>query len=166
MVTGDHLRTAISVAHQCSILPSARPVLLLDAAPPGQGIAAAAVAGVPPSLSGVKLSVLYPDGSVNESVPRSTVIPQVCEWETYGWVEAEGGGGAAVSITSQRTQHGCSAVHQPPASVLPRGTSQTPSAAAPDPRVSLNRGLTHLPPLLPWCVHPPRRCSRASWSVQ
>jgi hypothetical protein len=77
MVTGDHLRTAISVAHQCSILPPARPVLLLDAAPPGQGIAAGAVAGVPPSAPGVKLSVLYPDGSVNESVPRSMVIPQV-----------------------------------------------------------------------------------------
>jgi hypothetical protein len=32
MVTGDHLRTAVSVAHQCCILPGSRPVLLMDAA--------------------------------------------------------------------------------------------------------------------------------------
>ncbi|GLC61164.1 hypothetical protein PLESTB_001725200 [Pleodorina starrii] len=32
MVTGDHLRTAISVAHKCNILPTHRPILLVDAA--------------------------------------------------------------------------------------------------------------------------------------
>lgn len=36
MVTGDHLRTAISVALQCNILPGGRPVLLVDA-PGGAG---------------------------------------------------------------------------------------------------------------------------------
>lgn len=30
MVTGDHLRTAISVAHKCGILPAQRPILLVD----------------------------------------------------------------------------------------------------------------------------------------
>ncbi|KAG2500541.1 hypothetical protein HYH03_001317 [Edaphochlamys debaryana] len=32
MVTGDHLRTAVSVAHKCNILPTQRPILLIDAA--------------------------------------------------------------------------------------------------------------------------------------
>ncbi|EFJ40236.1 hypothetical protein VOLCADRAFT_108270 [Volvox carteri f. nagariensis] len=32
MVTGDHLRTAVSVAHKCAILPNHRPILLVDAA--------------------------------------------------------------------------------------------------------------------------------------
>jgi hypothetical protein len=32
MVTGDHLRTAISVAHQCGILPPNRPICLIDGA--------------------------------------------------------------------------------------------------------------------------------------
>ncbi|GIL93414.1 hypothetical protein Vretifemale_20808 [Volvox reticuliferus] len=32
MVTGDHLRTAVSVAHKCAILPTQRPILLVDAA--------------------------------------------------------------------------------------------------------------------------------------
>lgn len=31
-MTGDHLRTAISVAHKCHILPEQRPILLVDAA--------------------------------------------------------------------------------------------------------------------------------------
>jgi magnesium-transporting ATPase (P-type) len=67
MVTGDHVRTAVSVAHQCNILPEGRPVLLMDAAPAGQPVDACPVA----------LSVLYPDGSVNASVTRAAVLPQV-----------------------------------------------------------------------------------------
>jgi magnesium-transporting ATPase (P-type) len=69
MVTGDHVRTAVSVAHQCNILPEGRPVLLMDAAPAGQPVDACPVA----------LSVLYPDGSVNASVARAAVLPQVSE---------------------------------------------------------------------------------------
>jgi hypothetical protein len=67
MVTGDHVRTAVSVAHQCNILPEGRPVLLMDAAPAGQPVDACPVA----------LSVLYPDGSVNATVTRAAVLPQV-----------------------------------------------------------------------------------------
>jgi hypothetical protein len=66
MVTGDHVRTAISVAHQCQILPVGRPVLLVDGP---------AAAGQPSSSA--SLSVLYPDGSVNNRVTRSTVLAQV-----------------------------------------------------------------------------------------
>jgi magnesium-transporting ATPase (P-type) len=67
MVTGDHVRTAISVAHQCSILPVGRPVLMVDAA----------AAGRPIDSSPVALSVVYPDGSVNHTVSRTTVLSQV-----------------------------------------------------------------------------------------
>jgi magnesium-transporting ATPase (P-type) len=70
MVTGDHVRTAISVAHQCHILPVGRPVLLVDGPDP-----AAAAAGQPGGQA--SLSVLYPDGSVNPRVPPSTVLAQV-----------------------------------------------------------------------------------------
>lgn len=69
MVTGDHVRTAISVAHQCHILPVGRPVLLVDGpapAAPGQ-----------PSSQAASLSVLYPDGSINSRVSPSTVLAQV-----------------------------------------------------------------------------------------
>jgi hypothetical protein len=52
MVTGDHLRTAISVAHQCSILPGGRPVLLMDAAGAGEGAEAAGGAGAQHRLGG------------------------------------------------------------------------------------------------------------------
>ncbi|GFR50064.1 hypothetical protein Agub_g12206, partial [Astrephomene gubernaculifera] len=52
MVTGDHLRTAISVAHKCHIMPDQRPILLVDAAdplppppPPAPGPADTAAAG-------------------------------------------------------------------------------------------------------------------------
>lgn len=47
MVTGDHLRTAVSVAGQCNILPLNRPVLLVDAnaPPPAAKPAAVAAAG-------------------------------------------------------------------------------------------------------------------------
>eukprot|EP00879_Flechtneria_rotunda_P018825 GHRR01019759.1.p1 GENE.GHRR01019759.1~~GHRR01019759.1.p1 ORF type:complete len:982 (+),score=342.10 GHRR01019759.1:311-3256(+) len=67
MVTGDHVRTAISISHQCNILPPGRPVLLMDAAP----------ANGPITSSPVALSVLYPDGSVNHTVTRASVLPQV-----------------------------------------------------------------------------------------
>lgn len=66
MVTGDHVRTAVSVAHLCNILPVRRPVLLMDVAPVG------AIGSSP-----VALSVLYPDGSVNHTVSRAVVLPQV-----------------------------------------------------------------------------------------
>jgi cation-transporting ATPase 13A3/4/5 len=68
MVTGDHVRTAISVAHHCHILPVGRPVLLVD----GPGPAAA---GQPAAQA--SLSVLYPDGSVNSRVTPSAVLAQV-----------------------------------------------------------------------------------------
>lgn len=74
MVTGDHVRTAVSVAHLCNILPEGRPVLLMDAAPPG------AIGNSP-----VALSVLYPDGSVNHTVSRAAVLPQVC-MVTWAWL--------------------------------------------------------------------------------
>lgn len=91
MVTGDHVRTAISVAHQCHILPAGRPVLLVDGPSP-------AAAGQP-SSQGASLSVLYPDGSINSRVSAPTVLAQVgvrskratppkavgsgCWWGTY-----------------------------------------------------------------------------------
>lgn len=68
MVTGDHVRTAISVAHQCHILPMGRPVLLVDAPRP-------AAAGQPAEHA--SLSVLYPDGSANNRVTQSAVLAQV-----------------------------------------------------------------------------------------
>lgn len=68
MVTGDHVRTAISVAHQCHILPVGRPVLLVD----GPGPAAAGQA-----VGHASLSVLYPDGSVNNRVTPSAALAQV-----------------------------------------------------------------------------------------
>lgn len=68
MVTGDHLRTAVSVAHQCGLLPTGRPVLLVDGRPGADTNAAA---------PGVRLSVLYPDGSVNDHVQNSVVVPEV-----------------------------------------------------------------------------------------
>lgn len=68
MVTGDHVRTAISVAHQCHILPMGRPVLLVDAPAP-------AAAGQPPGRA--SLSVLYPDGSANSRITLSSVLSQV-----------------------------------------------------------------------------------------
>ncbi|GIL56505.1 hypothetical protein Vafri_11862 [Volvox africanus] len=51
MVTGDHLRTAVSVAHKCAILPAQRPILLVDAAdtslpPPSPSPPSAAMAAV------------------------------------------------------------------------------------------------------------------------
>jgi magnesium-transporting ATPase (P-type) len=70
MVTGDHVRTAISVAHQCHILPVGRPVLLVDGPDP-----VAAAAGQPGGQA--SLSVLYPDGSVNDRLVPSTVLAQV-----------------------------------------------------------------------------------------
>lgn len=69
MVTGDHVRTAISVAHQCHILPVGRPVLLVDG--PGPAAAGQAVGGH------TSLSVLYPDGSVNNRVTPSAALAQV-----------------------------------------------------------------------------------------
>lgn len=72
MVTGDHVRTAISVAHQCHILPSGRPVLLVDGPAP-------AGPGQPPN-SRVSLSVLYPDGSSNSRITQGSVLPQVGVW--------------------------------------------------------------------------------------
>lgn len=75
MVTGDHVRTAVSVAHQCNILPEGRPVLLMDAAPAGQ----------PVDACPVSLSVLYPDGSVNASVTRAAVLPQVMAGTVMPW---------------------------------------------------------------------------------
>ncbi|WIA28629.1 hypothetical protein OEZ86_011166 [Tetradesmus obliquus] len=80
MVTGDHVRTAVSVAHQCNILPEGRPVLLMDAAPPGQ----------PVDACPVSLSVLYPDGSVNASVTRTAVLPQVMMGELECAVTGKG----------------------------------------------------------------------------
>lgn len=71
MVTGDHVRTAISVAHQCNILPVGRPVLLVD----GSSESSSSSGG-----GGVSLSVLYPDGSINKRVSRSTVLAQVRGW--------------------------------------------------------------------------------------
>jgi magnesium-transporting ATPase (P-type) len=45
MVTGDHLRTAISVALQCGVLPAARPVLLVDGEGGGGGLSRATAGG-------------------------------------------------------------------------------------------------------------------------
>ena len=45
MVTGDHVRTAVSVSHQCGILPAERSVLLVDGAPPAAPAAGAAGGG-------------------------------------------------------------------------------------------------------------------------
>lgn len=64
MVTGDHLRTAVSVAHQCNILPEGKAVALID----GGGEA-----------GGVSLSVLYPDGSVLQNAQRGLIMSQVRE---------------------------------------------------------------------------------------
>jgi cation-transporting ATPase 13A3/4/5 len=74
MVTGDHVRTAISVAHQCNILPVGRPVLLVDGSSSGSDS----------SSSSASLSVLYPDGSINKRVSRSTVLAQV-RVRVVGW---------------------------------------------------------------------------------
>ncbi len=65
MVTGDHVRTAISVAHQAGILPEGKAVCLVD------GADASSTGPVFP------LSVLYPDGSVMANVQKSVVMPQV-----------------------------------------------------------------------------------------
>ncbi|KIY92781.1 ATPase type 13A2 [Monoraphidium neglectum] len=52
MVTGDHLRTAISVALQCGVLPAARPVLLVDGEGGGGGLSRATAGPQPrPSLT-------------------------------------------------------------------------------------------------------------------
>eukprot|EP00775_Hariotina_reticulata_P010483 gene10483-10642_t len=80
MVTGDHVRTAISVAHQCNILPVGRPVLMMDAA----------AASRPTDSSPVALSVVYPDGSVNHTVPRTTVLSQVMMGELECAVTGKG----------------------------------------------------------------------------
>lgn len=74
MVTGDHVRTAVSVAHQCNILPPGRPVLLMDAAPAGTV-----------NASPVALSVLYADGSMNNVVSRAMVLPQVSSCIPSAW---------------------------------------------------------------------------------
>eukprot|EP00878_Enallax_costatus_P028460 GHUV01030743.1.p1 GENE.GHUV01030743.1~~GHUV01030743.1.p1 ORF type:complete len:1032 (+),score=296.88 GHUV01030743.1:1466-4561(+) len=79
MVTGDHVRTAVSVAHLCNILPVGRPVLLMDAAPAG-------TIGSSP----LALSVLYPDGSVNHTVSRAAVLPQVMMGELECAVTGKG----------------------------------------------------------------------------
>ncbi|GLI67792.1 hypothetical protein VaNZ11_012078 [Volvox africanus] len=81
MVTGDHLRTAVSVAHKCAILPAQRPILLVDAAdtsllpaspsPPSAAMAAVAspaCIAAEPSLSPaatplpIRISAPFPPG--------------------------------------------------------------------------------------------------------
>lgn len=81
MVTGDHVRTAISVAHHCHILPVGRPVLLVD----GPGPAAAGQTAAQASLS-----VLYPDGSVNSRVTPSAVLAQVGAPAAAGHCDTQG----------------------------------------------------------------------------
>lgn len=71
MVTGDHLQTAVSVAHLCGIMPAGRPVFLVDADPRDGGAAAACLdggdgGGGGDAPAGLQLSVLHPDGAVRE----------------------------------------------------------------------------------------------------
>mmetsp|Transcript_29272 Transcript_29272/g.64753 ORF Transcript_29272/g.64753 Transcript_29272/m.64753 type:complete len:705 (-) Transcript_29272:814-2928(-) len=65
MVTGDHVRTAISVAHLCFIMPAARPILLVDGSE----------AGAPgPAFH---LSVLHEDGRVEECATKGQAAAAV-----------------------------------------------------------------------------------------
>jgi cation-transporting ATPase 13A2 len=78
MVTGDHLRTAVSVAHQCNILPEGKAVVLIDAGTSSSGSSGSEAVGVVPGGSAsVSLSVLYPDGSVMQNAQRGLVMSQV-----------------------------------------------------------------------------------------
>jgi magnesium-transporting ATPase (P-type) len=66
MVTGDHLRTAISVALQCSILPAKRPICLIDGADSSGS-----------SEPGLLISLLNADGTVEEGAAQAAVLPRV-----------------------------------------------------------------------------------------
>lgn len=70
MVTGDHLRTAISVAHQCSMLPSGRPVLLLD----GSSSSSSSNSDTAGCLH---LSILHPDGRMEADVATAAALSKV-----------------------------------------------------------------------------------------
>lgn len=65
MVTGDHLRTAVSVAHQCGIMPDNRPICLIDGNDRNSS--------EPP----FRISVLNTDGTVNEGVAKAAILPKV-----------------------------------------------------------------------------------------
>jgi hypothetical protein len=67
MVTGDHVRTAISVAHQCSILPASRPICLID------GVDGSSSSGE----AGLQISLLHTDGTVEGDAAQAAVLPRV-----------------------------------------------------------------------------------------
>ncbi|KAG2425624.1 hypothetical protein HYH02_014997 [Chlamydomonas schloesseri] len=90
MVTGDHLRTAVSVAHKCNILPEQRPILLIDAA----DLPAPAVTTSQPAPLAL-LAATAPAAAAAQSpepTPHSTPLPVLRPAHSYG--EASGPGPA------------------------------------------------------------------------
>lgn len=57
--SGDHVRTAISIAHQCSIMPGQRAIAVVDGLDPGGKSSSGAAPGH------FSLSVVNVDGSVH-----------------------------------------------------------------------------------------------------
>ena len=69
MCTGDHVRTAVSVSHQCNIASDDKPTLLVDVDASSSELG-----------GGISLSVLYPDGSTSHAT-RSEAIASVLSGE-------------------------------------------------------------------------------------
>ena len=99
MVTGDHLRTAISVSHLCNIMPPGKPVLLVDGAKldhssyaaVSAAAAAATTGDAPPAPPpGFHLSVLGADGTVEEISALSSAAARVISGELQCAVTGRG----------------------------------------------------------------------------
>lgn len=76
MVTGDHIRTAISVAHQCYILADHRAVCLVDASTKAE--------------HDHSISIINTDGTIREGVSRREALMQVLSGELQCAITGKG----------------------------------------------------------------------------
>ncbi|PNW86612.1 hypothetical protein CHLRE_02g093700v5 [Chlamydomonas reinhardtii] len=92
MVTGDHLRTAVSVAHKCNILPGQRPILLIDAADLPAPATASQQQPTPLPQVAAAAATQAPAGVEPALMPQSTPLPVLRPAHAYS--EASGPGPA------------------------------------------------------------------------
>ena len=94
---GDHLRTAISIAHLCGITPPDMPVLLVDGSSPDPAsyasitaLAAATATSTPEVPPGWSLLVLRPDGALQEVASTAAAAADVVSGQMQCAVTGKG----------------------------------------------------------------------------